>query len=81
MTRTRRISRKIQFVAGLAIIIGGVAVGIIGYALVELQCHGSCQIPLLLGSLIGALIGSLGVGIVSVLTLRAMHEWVDHSAR
>jgi len=58
-----------------AIILGGVAGGLIGYTLVKLQCKGSCDAPKGLGLLIGALLAAGGMSIVAVLVLRALGEW------
>jgi len=58
-----------------AIIIGGLAGGLIGYSLVELQCEGDCAVPLGLGILIGAVATAAGMSVVAVLVLRALGEW------
>ena len=59
----------------MAIILGGVAGGLIGYTLVKLQCTGSCDAPKGLGLLIGAVAAAGGMSIVAVLVLRALGEW------
>jgi hypothetical protein len=61
--------------AFVAIILGGVAGGLIGYTLVKLQCTGSCDTPKGLGLLIGSLLAAGGMSIVAVLVLRALGEW------
>jgi hypothetical protein len=61
--------------AFVAILLGGVAGGVIGYTLVKLQCTGSCDTPRGLGLLIGAVIAAGGMSIVAVLVLRALGEW------
>jgi hypothetical protein len=61
--------------AFVAILLGGVAGGVIGYTLVKLQCTGSCDTPKGLGLLIGAVIAAGGMSIVAVLVLRALGEW------
>ena len=58
-----------------AIILGGVAGGLIGFPLVKLQCTGSCDTPKGLGLLIGAVLAAGGMSIVAVLVLRALGEW------
>jgi hypothetical protein len=58
-----------------AILLGGVAGGVIGYTLVKLQCSGSCDTPKGLGLLIGASLAAGGMSIVAVLVLRAVGEW------
>ena len=61
--------------AFVAILLGGVAGGVIGYTLVKLQCSGSCDTPKGIGLLIGAVLAAGGMSIVSVLVLRALGEW------
>ena len=61
--------------AFVAILLGGVAGGVIGYTLVKLQCTGSCDTPKGLGLVIGAVIAAGGMSIVAVLVLRALGEW------
>jgi hypothetical protein len=68
-------SRTARGLAFAAIIIAGVCGGLIGYAIVNVQCHGTCTTPKGLGSLSGALIAAGGVAVVAVLVLRAMGEW------
>ncbi len=58
-----------------AILIAGLCGGLIGYAFVDLQCEGDCTVPAGLFGLLGATIAAVGVGVVSVLALRAMGEW------
>ncbi|MSO59498.1 MAG: hypothetical protein EXQ63_04145 [Ilumatobacteraceae bacterium] len=67
-----RLSRALAFVA---ICIGGLSGGLIGYAVVDLQCSGDCSLPLGLGILAGAILCAGGTAIVSVLVLRAQGEW------
>lgn len=57
------------------ILLAGTAGGFIGYSFVDLQCEGDCTVPNGLGGLVGALIGAVGVAVVTVLALRAMGEW------
>jgi hypothetical protein len=66
--------------AFVAILLGGLAGGLIGYTLVRLQCHGSCDAPRGLGALIGAVVAAGGMSVVAVLVLRALGEWkeVEH---
>lgn len=53
----------------------------IGYSFAELQCTGDCTVWKGVGLVIGALVASVGVAIVAVLTLRAMDEWQTLAAR
>ena len=72
------IARVIAFVA---ILLGGLAGGLIGYALVDLQCEGDCTAWKGVGLLIGAVGCAAGMAIVSVLALRAMGEWREITDR
>jgi hypothetical protein len=66
------VARAIAFAV---ILLGGLAGGLIGYALVDLQCEGDCSWQLGIGLLVGALLCAGGMAIVAVLSLRAMGEW------
>ena len=68
-------SRGARLAAYAAVILGGVAGGLIGYALVDVQCTGSCDTPLGLGAFVGAVVTAGGMSIVAVLVLRALGEW------
>ena len=46
--------------AFVSILLGGFAGGLIGYTLVELQCHGNCAVPKGIGALVGAVVAALG---------------------
>jgi hypothetical protein len=72
---------KARFAAFLAILLGGLAGGLIGYTLVKLQCHGTCATQRGLGALIGAVIAALGMSVVAVLVLRAVGEWKEVERR
>ena len=61
--------------AFVAILVAGLAGGLIGYALVDVQCSGSCGTPLGLGVLIGSVAFAAGSAVVAVLVLRALGEW------
>jgi hypothetical protein len=56
-------------------VVSGILGAVIGYGLVEVQTHGDRGIWLALGALIGGVAAAAGVGVVAVLTLRAMAEW------
>jgi hypothetical protein len=64
-----------RVLAFLAILVGGVCGGLIGFAVTDLQCSGGCGTGKGIGGVVGALVGSLGVAVVAVLALRAMGEW------
>jgi hypothetical protein len=60
----------------LAIAVGGLCGGLIGWAFADLQCTGGCgQGWSAVGGLIGAGAGAIGVAIITSLALRAMREW------
>jgi hypothetical protein len=69
-----------RVLAFVSIVIGGVCGGVIGVAVVNLQCAGECTDASALGGLFGALVGAAGVAVVAVLALRAMGEWrtIEH---
>jgi hypothetical protein len=68
-------SRTARALAFVAIIVAGVCGGLIGYAIVDVSCHGSCATPDGAGALTGAVLAAGGVAVVAVLVLRAMGEW------
>ena len=72
-------SKSSQFLAFGSILLGGLCGGLIGFAFTDLQCSGNCNGWSGMGGLIGALVGAGGVGIVSILVLRAMNEWKTKS--
>ena len=62
-------------VAFVAVLVAGVAGGLIGYALVDIQCSGNCAVPNGIGLFFGATLTAFGMGVVAVLVLRALGEW------
>lgn len=68
-----------RIVAYVAILLGGLAGGVIGYALVDVLCDGNCGLPLGLGIFAGSTLTAGGTAIVSVLVLRALGEWREIS--
>lgn len=64
-----------RVVAFVAVILAGVAGGLIGYALIDIQCSGECAVPTGIGLFLGAILTALGMGVVAVLVLRAVGEW------
>jgi hypothetical protein len=68
-------SVRARAVAFAAIVVAGLCGGLIGRALVQIQCSGSCSTESAVGGLTGALLGAAGVAVVAVLVLRAMGEW------
>jgi hypothetical protein len=63
-----------------SILVAGLCGGLIGDAIVDLQCTGDCGTARGLGALVGALLCAGGVAIVAILVLRAMTEWrsIEH---
>jgi hypothetical protein len=64
-----------RVLAFVAILVGGLCGGVIGWSLVDLQCEGDCDLASGGSTLLGAVIGAGGVAVVAVLALRAMGEW------
>ncbi|MDP1819308.1 MAG: hypothetical protein Q8K58_05365 [Acidimicrobiales bacterium] len=64
-----------RVLAFLAILIGGLCGGLIGYGFTDLQCTDGCTGLAGGVGLAGATVGAVGVGVVSILALRAMGEW------
>lgn len=63
--------------AFVAIILGGLAGGLIGYSLVRVQCDGECGAGRGIGAFAGAAVAAVGMSVVAVLVLRAIGEWKD----
>lgn len=70
-----------RVLAFAAILVAGACGGLIGYAVVDLQCDGSCGVAEGLGALVGAVSAAAGVAVIAVLTLRAMGEWAAGGTR
>jgi hypothetical protein len=62
-------------IAFAGVLLGGLAGGFIGYALVAVQCDGDCGLAEGIGLLVGAVVAAVGLAVVGVLALRAMGEW------
>jgi hypothetical protein len=62
-------------VAFAAILLGGLAGGLIGWSFVSLQSSGDSDVPAAIGAYIGAVAAAAGTAVISVLGLRAMGEW------
>jgi hypothetical protein len=68
-------SQGARVLAFVAILLGGLCGGLIGWALVDIQCTGDCGVLAGITGLLGAVTGAAGVAVVAVLALRAMGEW------
>lgn len=66
---------RARALAFVAIAVAGACGGLIGWAFVNLQCTGACDVPKTIGAVSGSLLASVGVAVVAVLGLRAMGEW------
>jgi hypothetical protein len=64
-----------RVLAFVAILVGGLCGGLIGYGFTDLQCTDDCTGLASGMGLLGAVLGAVGVGVVAVLALRAMGEW------
>jgi len=77
--RDRRLSAlppaTARVLAFVGVLLGGLAGGVIGYALVDVQCTGDCATATGIGLFIGAVVTAAGMAVVGVLALRAMGEW------
>ncbi len=68
-----------RVLAFVAILLGGLCGGLIGYGFTDLQCTDSCTTLAGGAGVVGAILGAAGVGVVAVLALRAMGEWKARS--
>jgi hypothetical protein len=68
-------SPRARVIAFAGVLLAGAAGAAIGYSIIDLQCAGECSIGTGIGLLFGAMIGALGMSVVSVLVLRAVGEW------
>jgi hypothetical protein len=66
-------SRRAFLLAFSAVVVAGILGGIIGYGIADVESHSDAG--RLAGTFIGAVLAAAGVGIVTVLVLRAMAEW------
>jgi hypothetical protein len=64
-----------RIIAVVAIVLAGLCGGLIGYAVMDLQCTDGCTTYAGLVGIGAAILAAGGVAIVAVLTLRAMSEW------
>ena len=64
-----------RILAFVAILVGGLFGGLIGYGFTDLQCADDCSGLAAGMGLLGAVLGAVGVGVVAILALRAMGEW------
>jgi len=74
-------SRAARAMAFIAILVGGCAGALIGYALADIQSQNATAMAHGIGILIGAVASAGGTAIVAVLVLRAIGEWREISDR
>lgn len=70
-----------RVLAFVAICIGGLAGGLIGFALADVQCTGTCTVPHALGIVVGSISCAAGTAVVAILVLRALGEWRELADR
>lgn len=58
-----------------AIVVAGGCGALIGWAVVDLQCAGSCTPQQGLGAFVGGVLAAAGVALIAVLALQALAEW------
>lgn len=70
-----------RVLAFAAILLAGLCGGLIGYAFVDMQTGGDGGVWPGIAGLVGAVAFAVGVGVVSVLAMRAMGEWrvIEHT--
>jgi hypothetical protein len=68
-------STTARILAFVAILVGGLCGGLIGYGFTDISCTGDCGTVAGGMGVLGAVLGAVGVGVVSILALRAMGEW------
>lgn len=72
------LSRTLTF---LAVVVAGACGGLIGWAVGDLQCEGSCTVQSGASGLVGALLAAGGTAVISVLAVHAMAEWQAQEGR
>jgi hypothetical protein len=68
-------SKAAFFVAYLGVVVAGLLGAAIGFGFVDAACEGDCGPQKALGAIVAGVGAAIGVGVVAVLTLRAMAEW------
>ena len=66
-------SRTAYLLAFGAVVLAGLFGAVIGFGVTDIGS--TSDVATFLGTLVGAVIGAVGVGVVAVLVLRAMAEW------
>ena len=68
-------SRTAYLFAFASVVVAGLFGGIIGYGIVDVGSAHPAGSSKVLGTLVGAAVAAVGVGVIAVLVLRAMAEW------
>ena len=68
-------SRAAFFLAYSGVVLAGLVGAAIGYGWADIGCHGNCETSLAVATIVGAIVGATGTGVIAVLILRAMAEW------
>lgn len=75
MTKNQSPSPVVRLLAVFAILVSGLCGGLIGYRVTVLQCSGDCANVAGVVGVVSAIACAMGVGVVTVLALRASLEW------
>ncbi len=62
-------------VAFIGVVVAGLLGALAAYGIVDVDCRGGCETNAALAAVVGALIGTIGGGVVAVLVLRARAMW------
>ncbi len=65
----------VVLVAFVGVVVAGLLGALAAYGIVDVDCRGGCGANAALAAVVGALIGTIGGGIVAVLVLRARAQW------
>jgi hypothetical protein len=68
-------SRAAFLIAYAGVVVAGLLGAAIGYGFVDAACRGDCAPQKAIGAIVAGVGAAVGVGVVAVLTLRAMAEW------
>lgn len=74
-------SRTARALTVLAVVVAGACGGLIGWAVADLQCQGTCAVQTGLSGLLGALVAAAGTAVIAVLAVHAMAEWNAQEGR
>jgi hypothetical protein len=78
---TRSASPLARALTVSSVLVAGACGGLIGWAVVDLQCEGDCVVQTGLGGLVGAVLAAAGTALICVLAIQAMAEWRAQEGR